>query len=461
MNIYQGPKYLSPGALISTLVLFSILGCAQNPHYVKGQSLTKEGQWEEAVAEFKAAVRAEPQNTRYQRVLAATQKTLAQHYYSLGQKALNSPQLDGPHILQAKAYFQKALENDPKIPGAKEGLSRSILLEEAWLKARGEAFNRAKEAQRQGDWALARQEFQKVLQLDPTYNPAREALQFTEKMLSVEVLLKQAHKAQDEGDKKKAKELYQAAATLLPQYGPAQAAYQKLEQEERKELAWQRLALAQLLIKSKRWEEAQKLLEEAQSIDEQSPQIKNTLYTVKMKRVEDLVAQGDSFFAAKKFEEATGFYRRALSIVPDYKGAVDGLDFAVGALAEAHYLQAKAYQQKNLWGNAAAELEICQQWVPHYKDSQEIQVLMWARIKKSLPKKRGERPPSAGVSEIIDQKLIFSAKEWEDKGDKVKAVEEYCRAMAVDSRLNLWPKIFELKGFDPEKVKQILVPDSF
>lgn len=441
--------------------LLFIIGCAQNPNYVKGQALARQGQWEEAVASLQEAVRAEPKNTKYQRELAAAQKALANHYNSLGQKILKAPELESSQTLLAKSYFQKALEQEPRHKEAKEGLARSVLLAEALQKAREEAFANAKKAQSEGDWVSAREEFQKALRLDASYLPAREGLLFTEKMLSVETFLKEAKRAETEGDKKKAKELYSRAAALLPEYGPVQEAYQKLEQEEKRELAWQRLTLGQLLIKNKRWEEAQRVLEEAQKLDEQSPKIKNTLYAVKMKRVEDWVAQGDKLFAAKKFLEALNFYRQALTIIPDYKGAVDGLDFAVGALAEAHYQRAKAYQQRGLWGNAAAELKICQSWVPHYKDSQEILALMGIKIKESLPAPKGERLSAGGISEVVGQPLLFEAKEWEDKGDKERAVEEYCRVMSEDSRLNLWPKIFELKGFDPEKTKQILAPDSF
>lgn len=441
--------------------LLFIVGCAQNPYYVKGQTLAKQGHWEEAVAALQAAVRAEPKNIKYQRELAAAQKSLANHYNSLGQKILQNPHLETSQALQAKVYFQKALEQNPQHKEAKEGLARSILLEESLQKAREEAYANAKKAQSEGDWALAREEFQRVLRLDSSYLPAREGLQFTEKMLAVETLLKAAKRAETEGDKKGAKELYSQAAALLPEYGPAQEAYQKLEQREKQELAWQRLTLAQLLIKSKRWEEAQKVLEEAQRLDGQSPQIKKALYTVKFKRVEDLVAQGDKLFAAKKFVEALSFYRRALALVPDHKAAVDGLDYAVGAEAEAHYQRALAYRQKGLWGNAAVELKICQAWVPQYKDSQEILALMGFKLKESLPAKRGEGATAGGLSEVMDQPFLFAAKDWEEKGDKERAVEEYCRAMAEDGRLNLWAKIFELKGFDPERVKQILAPDSF
>lgn len=416
MNRKEPKKPLGLGLIFTFSLLtlyFSLMGCAQNPNYVKGQALVRQGQWEEAVASLKEAVRSEPQNTKYQRELAAAQKALANHYYSLGQKALNSSPRDLPRILLAKSYFQKTLQNNPQYEGAKENLSQSILLEETLQKERDEVYERVKKAQGRHDWNTARQELQKILLIDSSYVPAREALRFTEKMLEVEVLLKEAKEAREKGDK------------------------------------------------NKRWEEAPKLLEEAQRLYPQSSDVKDALYKLKMQRVAEWVAQGDKFFTAKQYPEAINFYRRALALVPDHQKAVEGLDFAVGAQAEKHYLRAKNYQQKGLGGNAAAELQICQAWVLHFRDSEELGSQIWVRIKKNLPPKKGKRPSEGGVSEILERPYILRAKEWEEKGDKEKAVEEYCRAMAEDSRLNLWSKIFELKGFDPEKVKQLLTSDSF
>lgn len=460
MDTYKKIRIVLAGITAGPVILLLLYGCAQNPHYVKGRSWERAGQWEEAVAELEEAVRAEPKNTRYARELETAKKTLAEVYYTRGQKILQEPSKNLYQVLSAKSYFQKALENNPQQKGAREGLSQSILLAEPLQKKREEVYLQAKKLEDNGAWPLAREEMKKVLQVDPSYLPAQENLQFIEKILSVETLLQEAKQAEAGGDKVKAKELYRQAAALLPEFIPAQEAYQKLEQEEKDKLVRQRLSFAQLLVKNKMEEQAQKVLEEAQKIDPSSSAVKNNLYMVKMKRADEYVEQGDKLFTAKKFGEASVYYRRALALMPDHQKAVEGLDFSVGGEAQAHYLNARAYQQKGLWGNAAAELKICQYWVPQFRDTQELSAKLWVKIKRNLPPKRG-KPASEGLSGIIEQRFLQSAMEWEKAGDKEKAVEDYCRAMAEDSRLNLWAKIFELKDFDPEKIKSILAPDSF
>ena len=93
--------------ILLVLVATVATGCAAGRAFRKGQEASRNGQWDEAVAEYTKAVQEDPDNAQYKIQLERAMQTAAQEHISRARELETKDQLD-----MALIEYRRAVELD-------------------------------------------------------------------------------------------------------------------------------------------------------------------------------------------------------------------------------------------------------------------------------------------------------------------------------------------------------------
>jgi tetratricopeptide (TPR) repeat protein len=156
-----------PGLLVGAglVVVCSLSGCTM-PEVRTAERMAAEGNWDAAVAAYRAAWRKDPYNDEVRQALEAVKSKAGEAHYLQGRQALKEG-----HLPEALQELTLALSHEPARADYHDAMNEALRLREAREKA--QAGDKLRGVGRLED---ALQAYEQAVELDPSLAPALQAI---------------------------------------------------------------------------------------------------------------------------------------------------------------------------------------------------------------------------------------------------------------------------------------------
>ncbi len=157
--------------LMTAVLAAALLSCAGSRAFQRGESYSKNGEWDLAVKEYREAVKRNPQDIEYKSALLRAQDTAANQHYKRARNFLKERKLD-----QAIVELQQALYLNPTNAAIQSALKSALNVKQA-----EEHYRAALTYQELGKLSDAINELTMAVELDPENVKYRDSLDKLEK----------------------------------------------------------------------------------------------------------------------------------------------------------------------------------------------------------------------------------------------------------------------------------------
>ena len=328
------------------VVLALLAGCAQEKAYQRGERLSREGQYEQAVAELETAIRLAEENhnrkaaEKYRDKLAEVKVQAGQFLYREAQIRLERADLGG-----AQGYIERCVKFCPQEP-TYEALRQRVLQAIAEAeRVRADALALAEQRQ----WQAAGQRMDEALALYRTM-PGGEADRQRIRDRAYRYYVDRADERLRAGDLAEAQA---EATTALTYQASGREAKTVIETVKNRREAGELIARGQTLLGQGQAEEALRTLERAARLYPSHPDLADLLGRAKRAVCDRRLEQGRTALAARDYPAALRLFQSSRDLLDGY-GGVDALLTEVRSrLAERHLELSRQYQQEGAAGIAA------------------------------------------------------------------------------------------------------------
>ncbi|MES4785376.1 MAG: hypothetical protein C4294_05630, partial [Nitrospiraceae bacterium] len=148
------------------LIALLSVGCSSLPELDLGDKLAAQGQWDEAVAAYRQAVRKDPFNKALQQRLEQAKGRAAEQHYAEGRRHLADN-----HIPEALQAFKMALGLDPS-----KGEHHAAMSDVLRLKEAKDQFQAAEKLRSLGRLEEALTAYERAVELDPNLTQALDGI---------------------------------------------------------------------------------------------------------------------------------------------------------------------------------------------------------------------------------------------------------------------------------------------
>lgn len=330
-------------ALVGVLALLA--GCAQEKAYQRGERLSREGQYEQAVAELETAIRLADEHHRrkaaekYRDKLAEVKVLAGQFLYREAQNRLQQADLGG-----AQGYLERCVKFCPQEP-TYEALRQRVLQAIAEAeRVRADALALAEQRQ----WQAAGQRMDEALTLYRTL-PGGEADRARIRDRAYRYYVDRADQRLRANDLAEAQA---EATTALTYQTSGREAKTILETVQNRREAGELIARGQTLLGQAQPEEALRTLERAARLHPSHPDLADLLGQAKRAVCDHRLAQGRSALATRDYPAALRLFQSSRDLLDGYGGVEALLTEVRSRLAERHLELSQQYQQEGAAGLA-------------------------------------------------------------------------------------------------------------
>jgi tetratricopeptide (TPR) repeat protein len=325
--------------------LVLLAGCAQEKAYQRGERLSREGQYEQAVAELETAIRlAEEHHNRkaaekYRDKLAEVKVLAGQFLYREAQTRLKQADLGG-----AQGYIERCVKFCPQEP-TYEALRQRVLQAIAEAeRVRADALALAEQRQ----WQAAGRRMDEALALYRTL-PGGEA---DRQRIQDRAYRYYVDRADERLRENNLVEAQAEATTALMYQASGREAKTILETVQNRREAGELIARGRTLLEQGQSEETLDTLERAARLYPSHPDLADLLGRAKRAVCDHRLEQGRTALAARDYPAALRLLQSSRNLLEGY-GGVDALLTEVRSrLAERHLELSRQYQQEGAAGLA-------------------------------------------------------------------------------------------------------------
>lgn len=341
-------KRRSPWARVGLLLvlLAVVTGCAHEQAYKRGEKLSREGEYENAIEELEKAVALaeeghnEKATQRYREKLAAVKQEAGRYYHHLAEERFQEADLGSAQMLIERCVTYCPEEQPYWV--FRQRVHKAIADAE---QLRSEALALAQERQ----WKAALERMNDALRMYKTLPAGRGDLDQI-KMRAYQYHLARAQDALQADDLDAAQVEAQAAVSYLDTGRDAKAVLQTVA--DRRE-AMSLMARGRTLLEQGNGEEALAILERAHRLHSTHAELSALLEQARQAVCRQWIEQGRRAMEAGGYPEALRLFRRCRGLLAGY-GAVDALIADVQSrLADAHLELSREYAGNGIHGCAA------------------------------------------------------------------------------------------------------------
>ncbi len=360
-NVASGRIVLTRLGAIA-LVLVLLAGCAHEKAYKRGDRLSREGQYEQAVAELETAIRlAEEKNNhkaaeKYREKLAQVKVQAGQFFYRDAQLCLDRADLGG-----AQNNIERAIHFRPQEQPYQSLRQRVVQAIAEAEQVRADALSLAE----QREWQAAVQRMNEALAMYRTM-PGGDADLKRIRDRAYRYYMDRANERLRADDLAGAESEAQAALVYQPSGQEAKSVIQTVK--DRREAAVL-IARGRTLLGKGDAEEALQTLERAARLHPSHPDLSDLLGQAKRAVCDQSLEQGRAALAARNYPAAMRLFQKSQGLLEGY-GGVDALLADVRSrLAELHLEASRQYQQDGAAGIATFHAAAAMSYLPEHFDA--------------------------------------------------------------------------------------------
>ena len=349
-------------------VLFLLIGCAGGrQEFQRGESFELQGNWDDAITYYEAALRRSPGNAEFRNALQMIRGKAAREYYEKAQTLMEKKEPTIDIVEAAIGEMERAKGYDPtdrnlqsyygELVGQKEKLKSSI----DQLHQEGLAFLEQKE------WGDARQKFAGVLAFQPDHEEAKE-----KEVLAtgnyLENLYQEGFSFVDAEEWQKAIENFNKILAINPDYSDVK---DKLAEIRSKNNSAYHMDKGDEALNKGEWENAIKYFTKAFEFDPSEREIQEKLNEARIGFAEAHRQKGIEYASISRWREALEEFQQAEKIVPQFNNVKILRENARDQLVSQLYSLAENYESRELWGNAFVRYEEAAKLFPGIKNVRE------------------------------------------------------------------------------------------
>jgi len=350
-------------ALLSVIAgaLFVVAGCAHEKAYKRGDRLSREGQYDQAVAELEAAIRlAEDKNSdkaaaKYRKRLEQVKLEAGRFYHREAQIRFDRADLGG-----AKDAIDRAIQFCPLDPTYGPLRQRVVQAISEAEKVRADALSLAEERQ----WQAAVQRMNEALAMYRTM-PGGDADLKRIKDRAYRYYLDRAGQRLNEGDLAQAES--EAQAALVYQDGSEAKTILRTVKDRREAAVL--IENGRKLLQEGRAEEALAALERAAKLHASHPEISGLLLRARQAVCDGWLAQGRTAAEAHDYPLAMRLFHKSQTLLDGYGGVAALLADMRSRLAGLHLEASKQYLQDGVAGIATFHAAAALDYLPEFSDA--------------------------------------------------------------------------------------------
>lgn len=337
-------------------------GCAHEKAYKRADRLSREGQYEQAVAEYENAIRlAEDKNNdkaadKYRARLAQVKLEAGQFYYREAQIRLNRAELG-----EAQGFIERAIGFCPQDQTYEALRGRIVQAIAEAEKVRAEALSLAE----QREWQSAVQRMNEALAMYRTL-PGGDADLKRIKDRAYRYYLDRAGQRLQEGNLAEAES--EAQAALVYQDGSEAKTILRTVKDRREAAVL--IENGRKLLEQGRAEEALAALERAAKLHPSHPEVSGLLSRAKQAVCDGWLAQGRTAAEARDYPLAMRLFQKSQGLLDGYGGVAVSLADVRAKLGGLHLEASRQYLQDGLAGIAAFHAAAALNYLPGSVDAQ-------------------------------------------------------------------------------------------
>ena len=351
--------------LVAAALVFALLaGCAHEKAYKRGDRLSREGQYEQAVAELENAIRmAEEDNhdkaaEKYREKLAQVKLEAGQFFHREAQIRLDRADLGG-----AQGFIERAVRFCPENQTYEALRQRVIQAIAEAEKVRADALSLAEQRQ----WQAAVQRMNEALALHQTM-PGGEADLKRIRERAYQYYVDRANERLREDNLGEAESEAQTALLYQGEGQEAKAVIQTVK--DRREAAVL-IKRGRTLLDQGQAQEALTSLERAARLHPSHPEVSELLTRAKRAVCDGWLEQGRAAAAAHDYPTAMRLFQKSQNLLDSYGGVAALLADVRSQLAGLHLKASQQYQQDGAAGIAAFHAAAALTYLPDYVDAQQ------------------------------------------------------------------------------------------
>lgn len=348
---------------IAAVAFLVMVGCAHEKAYKRGDRLSREGQYDQAVAELENAIRlAEDKNNhkaadKYRAKLAQVKLEAGQFYYREAQIRLDRADLGG-----AQDCIERALVFCPQDRAFESLRQRVVQAVGEAEKVRADALSLADQRQ----WRDALQRMNEALAMNRTM-PGGDADLKRIKDRAYRYYLDLANERLQEGNLSQAESEAQAALAYQESGSEAKTILRTVK--DRREAAVL-IESGRNLLEQGRAEEALAALERAAKLHPSHPEVSGLLLRARQAVCDIWLRQGRTAVEAHDYPMAIRLFQKSQGLLDGYGGVAALLADAKSKLASLHLEASGQYLQDGVAGIAAFHAAAALTYLPGNPDAQ-------------------------------------------------------------------------------------------
>ncbi len=350
--------------IAAALVLALLVGCAHEKAYKRGDRLSREGRYEQAVAELENAIRlAEKDNhdktaEKYREKLAAVKLEAGQFLHREAQLRFGRAELG-----EAQGLIERAVRFCPENQTYEALRQRVVQAIAEAEQVRADALSLAEQRQ----WQAAVQRMNEALAMYRTM-PGGDADLKRIRERAYRFYVDRANERLSEGNLADAESEAQTAMLYKDAGLEAKAVIQTVK--DRREAA-ALIERAKKLLDQGQAQEALTSLERAARLHPSHPEVSGLLLRAKQAVCDGWLQQGRTAAAARDYPVAMRLFQKSQDLLDSYGGVVALLGDVRSQLAGLHLRASQQYQQNDAAGIAAFHAAAALTYLPDGVDAQQ------------------------------------------------------------------------------------------